>query len=110
MYFIVIALLRYVDRSVWMSVGRTWVGMMLDMTTIDNEDTSSTGGNEDPGSNTELEVVFGTTGKGHMDCLNSSFGSIEGYGEGGVHESQEVSLELQVAGLQNQVVWLITLS
>ena len=76
---------------------------MLDMTTIDNEETSAAGGNGVPGSNTELEGVFGKTGKGYVECLNSSFGSIEGYGEGGVHESQEVSLELQVAGLQHQV-------
>jgi len=98
---------RYVDRSVWMSVGRSWVDMMLDMTSIDNEDASAIGGNEVPGSNTGLEGVFVTAEKDHMECLNSSFGSIEGYGEGGEDRcedrGEEVSLELQVARLQHQV-------
>ena len=84
-------------------MGRTWVDMMLDLTPIDNEETSASGGNEVPGSKAELEGIFGTKGKGYMECLNSSFGSIEGFGEGGESESQEVSLELQVAGLQHQV-------
>ena len=105
--FIVTALLRYVDRSVWMSVGRSWVDMMLDMTTIDNEETSATGGNEVPG----LEGVFVTAEKDHMECLNSSFGSIEGYGEGGEDRGEargeEVSLELQVTRLQHQVLKLL---
>ena len=80
---------------------------MLDMTTIDNEETSATSGNEVPGSNPGLEGVFVTAGKDHVECLNSSFGSIEGYGEGGEdRESQEVSLELQVTRLQHQVVEL----
>ena len=76
---------------------------MLDMTPIDNEETSASGGNEVPCSKAELEGIFGTKGKGYVECLNSSFGSIEGFGEGGESESQEVSLELQVAGLQHQV-------
>ena len=109
--FIVTALLRYVDRSVWMSVGRSWVDMMLDMTTIDNEETSATGGNEVPGSNPGLEGGFVTAGKDHVECLNSSFGSIEGYGEGGEDRGEargeEVSLELQVTRLQHQVLKLL---
>ena len=76
---------------------------MLDLTPIDNEETSASGGNEVPGSKAELEGMFGTKGKGYVECLNSSFGSIEGFGEGGESECQEVSLELQVAGLQHQV-------
>ena len=103
-YSIVIALSRYVDRNVWMSVGRSWVDMMLDMTTVENEETFVTGGNEVPRSNTGLKGVFETTRDDHMECLNSSFGSY--HGEGGVQdrESQEVNLELQVTRLQHQVV------
>ena len=93
---------RYVDSSVWMSVGRRWLDMMLDMITVDNEETSATGGNEVPGSNTEGGFV--TTETDHVDCLNSSFGSY--HGEGGIEdcgESEDVSLELQVTRLQHQV-------
>ena len=80
--------------------------MMLDMTPVDNEETSASDGNVVPGSNAELEGEFGTRGKDYVESWNSSFGSIEGFGEGGESESQEVSLELQVAGLQHQVVRL----
>ena len=96
----------------WMSVGRTWVDMMLDMTPVDNEETSSaSAGNEILGSNLALDGAFGTTGKSHVECLDSSFGSIEGYGEGGEDRGEargeEVSLELQVTRLQHQVLKLL---
>ena len=69
--------------------------------------TLCTGGNEVPG----LEGVFVTAGKDHVECLNSSFGSIEGYGEGGEDRGEargeEVSLELQVTRLQHQVLKLL---
>ena len=84
---------------------------MLDMTPIDNEETSASGGNEVPGSKAEVEGIFGTKGKGYVECLNSSFGSIEGYGEGGEDRGEargeEVSLELQVTRLQHQVLKLL---
>ena len=86
-----------------MSVGSTWVNMMLDIASTEREETLACSGKELLVITDEDQRI---EEKGFSECLDSTFGSIEGFGEKGVQQSsenREARLELQVGELEDQV-------
>ena len=89
-----------------MSVGSTWVNMMLEIASTESEETLACSGKELLDYNAKQDEDQGTEEKGFSECLDSTFGSIEGFGEKGVQQSsenREARLELQVGELEDQV-------
>ena len=83
------------------------MNMMLDIASTESEETLACSGKELLGYNTSLDEDQRIEEKGFSECLDSTFGSIEGFGEKGVQQSsenREARLELQVGELEDQVV------
>ena len=84
------------------------MNMMLDIASTESEETLALtcSGKELLGYNAKQDEDQGTEEKGFSECLDSTFGSIEGFGEKGVQQSsenREARLELQVGELEDQV-------
>ena len=83
------------------------MNMMLDIASTESEETlAACNGKELLGYNAKQDEDQRTEEKGFSECLDSTFGSIEGFGEKGVEQSsenREARLELQVGELEDQV-------
>ena len=82
------------------------MNMMLDIASTESEETLACSEKELLGYNAKQDEDQGTGEKGFSECLDSTFGSIEGFGEKGVQQSsenREARLELQVGDLEDQV-------
>ena len=82
------------------------MNMMLEIASTESEETLACNGKELLGYNAKQNEDQGTEAKGFSECLDSTFGSIEGFGEKGVQQSsenREARLELQVGELEDQV-------
>ena len=82
------------------------MNMMLDIASTESGETQACSGKELLGYKTNLDEDQRTEEKGFSECLDSTFGSIEGFGEKGVQQSsenREARLELQVGELKDQV-------